>query len=154
MIPGLRDSRSGDETIVLDLVETVLAEYGLKANPRATDRDLSDIKAAYHDRGGVFRILEADDGRLIGSYGLYRISEDVCELRKMYLLPEYHGQGHGRKMMLDAFAQAKLLGFDEMVLETNSVLQNARKLYEKCGFRSYRPSHLSDRCDSAMRKSL
>ena len=149
----LRDSRSGDETDVLNLVETVLADYGLKTNPRATDKDLNDIKAAYHDRGGIFRILEAD-GRLIGSYGLYRVSKEVCELRKMYLLPEYHGQGQGRKMMNDAFAQAQLLGFNEMVLETNSVLHNAQKLYEKYGFKSYRSSHLSDRCDSAMRKQL
>lgn len=149
----LRDSKSGDEDKVLDLVRVVLAEYGLKTNPAATDKDLCDIRSEYSARGGIFRILEAE-GNIIGTYGLYRLSDSVCELRKMYLLPEHHGQGLGRKMMDDALFQARRLGFDEMILETNSVLKSARRLYEKYGFEPYEPDHLSDRCDSAMKKRL
>lgn len=102
----LRNSKAGDEDQVLGLVRAVLAEYGLKTNPATTDKDLDDIQSQYPARGGIFRILEVD-GKIVGSYGLYKISDSTCELRKMYLLPKYHGQGFGRKMMDDALSQAK-----------------------------------------------
>lgn len=149
----LRDSKRGDEVEVYRLVKNVLAKYGLSTNPAVTDKDLSDIQAEYADNGGAFRILEVD-GKVIGSYGLYRVSDEVCELRKMYLLPEHHGKGHGRKMMDDALAQARSRGFNEIVLESNSILKKALKLYEEYGFESYEPGHLSDRCDVAMRRRL
>jgi len=72
----------------------------------------------------------------------------------MYLLPELKGQGLGKKMMDDAFAVAKDLGFVEMTLETNSCLKEALGLYRKNRFREFTPSHLSDRCDLAMRRAL
>jgi putative acetyltransferase len=150
---ALRHSKRGDETDVYRLVTMVLAPYGLSTNLAGTDSDLTDIQGAYADRGGIFQILEAD-GEIIGSYGLYYISDTVCELRKMYLLPQYHGQGHGRSMMDDALVQARKLGFREMILETNSVLEKAQKLYEQYGFEPYEPGHLSDRCDMAMRLVL
>ena len=78
----------------------------------------------------------------------------MCELRKMYLLPQFRGQGHRRKMMDDALTQAERLGFAEMILETNSALKKARKLYEQYAFEPYEPHHLSDRCDAAMRRRL
>ncbi len=72
----------------------------------------------------------------------------------MYLLPELKGRGLGKTMMDDAIAVAKSLGFVEMTLETNSCLKEALALYRKYGFMEFTPSHLSDRCDLAMRKAL
>jgi len=149
----VRDFRRGDEADVYSLVETVLAEYGLNMDPDSTDKDLADIQAEYVDTGGTFRIVELD-GEIAGSYGLYPISTRVCELRKMYLLSAHHGRGIGRKMMEDLLSWAGRSGFTEIVLETNSVLERARKLYVRYGFVPYKPEHLSDRCDMAMRLRL
>lgn len=149
----LRDYKAGDEAVVYQIVSQVLAEYGLSANPGATDSDLSDVHKYYISGGGVFRVLCAG-GRLIGSYGLYPASASSCELRKMYLLPEFRGRGLGRKMMDDAIGKARALGFGEMILETNSCLKEARALYRKYGFAEFVPHHLSDRCDMAMKRML
>lgn len=149
----LRNYRPGDEDSVFQMVKTVLAEYRLSANSDVTDADLKDIQLSYISKGGVFRILESE-GRIVGSYGLYAMSIQSCELRKMYLLPEVRGQGLGKMMMDDAILKAKELKFTEMALETNSRLQEARELYRKYGFTEFIPDHLSDRCDLAMRKTL
>ena len=149
----IRDFRRGDEADVYCLVETVLAEYGLSMAPNSTDRDLGDIQAEYVDTGGTFRIVEVDD-KIAGSYGLYPVSTRVCELRKMYLLSSCQGRGIGRRMMEDLLSWAGKSGFTEIVLETNSVLERARKLYVRYGFVPYEPEHLSDRCDMAMRLRL
>ncbi|MBM4272599.1 MAG: GNAT family N-acetyltransferase, partial [Deltaproteobacteria bacterium] len=125
----------------------------LHTNPAVTDRDLSDISESYIRPGGVFRIVEVE-GEIAGSYGLYPVSVKVCELRKMYLMPVYQGRGIGKMMMDEALALARAKGFEEIVLETNSVLVRATQLYKKYRFEYYEPAHLSDRCDSAMRFRL
>lgn len=149
----LRDYRPGDEEDVFRIVKRVLAEYNLETNPEETDADLKDIHQSYILGGGAFRILESG-GRSIGSYGLYATTRVSCELRKMYLLPEFRGRGFGRKIMEDALRTAKALKFIEMTLETNSRLKEAIELYKANGFKEFMPSHLSDRCDLAMKRIL
>jgi putative acetyltransferase len=147
--PRLRPATNADCQRVVDLVYTVLGEYGLQPDPQGTDADLNDIEQSYLQRGGVFYVLEGKDGSIIGSYGLYPMEAGACELRKMYLHRDYRGEGHGRRMLKDALAKAKQLGFKRITLETASVLKEAIRLYESYGFQPYRPDHLSCRCDQA-----
>ncbi|MBS3762596.1 MAG: GNAT family N-acetyltransferase [Planctomycetes bacterium] len=149
----LRDYRHGDEQGVFQIVKEVLADYGLSTNPEVTDADLKDIDRFYISCGGTFKVLESD-GRIVGSYGLYPETASCCELRKMYLLPEFQGCGLGKKMLEDALSEARALGFSEMTLETNSCLKKALGLYRSYGFREFTPDHLSDRCDIAMKREL
>ena len=135
------------------LVKEVLTIYGLETNPEITDKDIGDIQRNYIDSKGYFALLE-DKGSVVGSYGILRLSDNVCELRKMYLKREYQGTGLGKLMMEDALIKAKGLGFKKMVLETNSVLKEAIGLYRKYGFKNFVPEHLSDRCDCAMERDL
>lgn len=152
--PQLRPATNADREQVKDLVYTVLAEYGLKHDPDTTDADLKDIEQFYLARGGAFRVLEAENGAIIGAYGLYPMGEESCELRKMYLRRDYRGQGLGRRLLDDALAEARRLGFKSVVLETASVLKEAIALYESYGFVPYQPDHLSSRCDQAYRMEL
>ena len=147
--PRLRDATNADCDAVRELVFAVLAEYGLKSDPGRTDADLSDIEQSYRARGGLFRVLESSDGSIIGAYGLYPMEDGTCELRKMYLRHQWRGQGLGRRLLDDALAQARRLGFARVVLETASVLKEAIALYERYGFAPYHPDHLSSRCDQA-----
>jgi putative acetyltransferase len=149
----LRDYQKGDEPEVMNLLKTVLAGYGLKTNPAVTDRDILDIEQSYLQNNGAFQVL-TEDKKIIGSFGIFKMSADVCELRKMYLYKSYHSLGLGKRLMTEAINAAKSLGYTEMVLETNSVLKEAKRLYEKFGFKEYQPDHLSDRCDYAMKLKL
>jgi putative acetyltransferase len=149
----LRKAESGEEDKIFELVKTVLSDYGLKTDPKGTDQDLSDIDRYYFNQDGWFSVID-QEGRIIGSYGIYRINDSVCELRKMYLLNEYQGQGLGKRMMEDALKKARELGYSEMILESNSVLTKALGLYRKYGFMVYTPAHLSDRCDLTMKRKI
>jgi putative acetyltransferase len=152
-MPILRCYKSGDESSVFALIKGVLGEYGLQTNPEATDKDLFDIEKYYVQRKGVFKVLE-ENNRIIGSYGIYQLSDTVCELRKMYLDKTFRGQGLGKLLLEDAFIEARKLGYQEMVLETNRTLKEAIWLYQKYGFEFFQPDHLSDRCDVAMRRGI
>ncbi len=145
----LRLASNEDLRAIVDVVYTVLGEYGLKPNPEDTDADLKDIEESYFNRGGLFSVLVDASGAIIGTYGLYRIDSGQCELRKMYLLWQYRKMGWGRKMMDAAIRQAGEFGCTTMTLETASVLKEAIGLYKSYGFMEYRPQHLALRCDQA-----
>jgi len=147
--PELRAANNSDCERVTAVVYGVLAEYGLKPDPAATDADIRDIESSYFERGGAFFVLEEKSGSIIGAYGLYRLDEQTCELRKMYLDKEYRGRGLGRMLLEDAMSKARRLGFKRIVLETASVLKEAIALYKSYGFVEYTPEHMSSRCDQA-----
>jgi len=149
----IRKIRKGEEINVLNIVKIVLSDYGLNIDPYSTDMDLSDIEKYYFNNNGWFAVLEKDN-EIIGSYGICKINKTTCELRKMYLLKKFQGQGLGKSMMDDALKKAKELGYSRMMLETNSNLNKALSLYYKYGFTEYKPDHLSDRCDLAMEKEI
>jgi len=147
--PRLREATNADAEQVRALVFTVLEEYGLEPDPDSTDADLDDIEQSYFASGGAFYVLEGSDNSIIGAYGLYRVANDTCELRKMYLCRDQRGQGYGKRLLDDAVARARQLGFARVTLETASVLKEAIALYERYGFAPYQPDHLSPRCDQA-----
>ncbi len=147
--PRLRVASNRDCKHIANLVFGVLGEYGLKPDPASTDADIKDIESSYFNRGGTFLVLEAEDGSIVGAYGLYPLEKHVCELRKMYLHKAFRGKGLGRLLLEDALSKAKQLGFRKIFLETASVLKEAIALYRSYGFVEYTPDHLSSRCDQA-----
>jgi putative acetyltransferase len=147
--PTLRPATNADCESVRSLVFEVLAEYGLRPDPGSTDADLADIEQSYFTRGGAFYVLESPTASIIGAYGLYRMDERTCELRKMYLRREFRGRGLGERLLEDALAHARRLGFEKVILETASVLKEAITLYQSYGFAPHHSDHLSARCDQA-----
>lgn len=130
------------------LVFDILREYGLEPDPDGLDRDLDDIEASYLDPGGVFELLESGEGKLLGTVGLYPLKEKQIELRKMYFLPELRGKGYGKTTLKRMIATAKEKGYEQIVLETASVLKEAIGLYEKFGFAEAIEKH-APRCDKS-----
>ncbi len=145
----IRPATNNDAGEVRALVFRVLAEYGLQSDLEATDADLKDIEANYTEAGGIFEVIEDGEGRLLGTIGLFRVNEQSCELRKMYLVPEIRGRGFGKLMLERAVRHARTLGFKRIVLETASVLNEAIRLYIRFGFQPMKRHHLAPRCDQA-----
>ncbi len=146
----LRPATPQDEPSVRVLVQSVLDEYGLGFDPTEIDADLEDLEAHYRKRGGRFDVLVNADAKIVGCVGLFPLVQGVCELRKMYLLPEVRGLGWGKKMLEFSLQQARLLGFQRLTLETDSVLKEATQLYTRYGFQPYLSNHLCCRCDTAL----
>ena len=147
-----RLAKNGDEKEVLKVIGDALSKYGLGLEPDGADFDVSDIEKYYLNNSGWFEVV-LDDNKIIGSVGVYHISDDECELRKMYLLEDYQGKGIGKKLMDDALNMGRELGYKVMTLQTNSLLHKAIPLYEKSGFK-YNSSEVCSRCDISMEKRL
>jgi putative acetyltransferase len=149
-----RTANNQDISAIKELVFKVLLEFGLQPDPSSTDADLDDIEANYLNHGGMFYVIENADGQIIGTGGIALSSSMVCELRKMYLAQSAREVGLGKKMLRLLLADAKKLGFQQVTLETASVLKHAIILYQGAGFLPYQPDHLSARCDQAFKLDL
>src|SRR5438132_1247743 len=150
----IRAATNGDTDKIRELVFGVLAEYGLKGDPDGTDSDLNDIEANYIARGGLFDVVETEDGKVVGTVGIFPKAEGVCELRKMYLLREARGKGLGKQLMERVLEQARVLGFRRIELDTSSRLVEAISLYKRYGFRPIECEHIPARCDQAFALDL
>jgi putative acetyltransferase len=144
----IRSASNLDVERVKSLIYNVLREYGLEPEPNGTDVDLNDIEANYINRGGIFELLENEDGELFGTVGLYPMDESTVELRKMYFSKSLRGQGIGANTLQRMIEKSKELGFQRIYLETATPLKEAIHLYEKFGFKPTCEVH-SPRCDHA-----
>lgn len=144
----VRSATNDDCGRVQSLVFGILREYGLAPDPDGTDRDIADIEAHYTNRGGIFEVIEDTQGNLLGTCGLYPMTEDTVELRKMYFAKELRGRGIGKKTLERMIHTARAMGFKKIYLETATVLKEAVRLYEKFGFEPSDEKH-TPRCDAA-----
>ena len=102
-----------------------------------------DVQAHYFDRRGIFLVV-LDDGRLIGTGAVRQIDDTICELKRMWLLPEYHGQGIGYRVIQMLFEFARTAGYKTIRLETGDQQKRAIQFYERVGFHHVAPFDDSD----------
>ncbi|NQY44025.1 MAG: GNAT family N-acetyltransferase, partial [Legionellales bacterium] len=77
-------------------------------------------------------------GKVVGGAGISQLentTDNICELQKMYFLPQARGKGLGARMMMNCLEKAKYLGYEKCYLETLPYMKSAVKLYEKTDFK-------------------
>ncbi len=111
-----------------------LEESIAKYSAQGILEDLDDIQKNYFDNGGTF-LVACNDNRVIGTGAIRYLEEGVCELKRLWLLTEYHGQGLGYRMMQELFQIARERGYKLMRLETDDEFQTrAVEFYKQLGF--------------------
>ncbi|WP_421657834.1 GNAT family N-acetyltransferase [Leptothermofonsia sp. ETS-13] len=150
----IRDWQSGDRTAAAEMIGSILAEYGLGWEPTGADRDVLHVEECYQSTGGEFWVVE-QHGKLIGTAAYHPIQRgtNAVEIRKMYLRPIARRQGLGRFLLEQLEAAIAARGFEQIWIETVSILQEAVKLYESSG---YQPASRveTERCDRVYVKFL
>src|SRR5688572_2844689 len=111
-----------------------LEEFMAEEESRNALKDIDDIQMHYFDRRGVFLVTEADT-QIIGTGAICQIAENVCELKRVFLLFEYHGKGLGYRIVMELMRIAREMRYEKMRLETAPVhLKRATALYQRLGF--------------------
>jgi putative acetyltransferase len=125
-----------DRQPIATVISTVLAEYGLGWEPAGADRDVLAIEECYLATGGAFWTICDPAGQVIGSAGYYPIARGhrAVEIRKMYILPAHRGQGLGKFVLQELEKAITAQGWQEIWVETASVLVEAVRLYESSGY--------------------
>ena len=141
------------------VIQQVLAEYGLNWEPGGADRDVLEVETHYLQCGGAFWVVEdsaqRENTRIVGTAAYYPTSRayKAVEIRKMYLLPEVRGQGLGRFLLQALENTIAQQGYQEVWVETASILKEAVLLYERNGYQPATGVETA-RCDRVYRKIL
>lgn len=108
-------------------------------------KDMDNIQKSYFENGGTFLGMFLD-GEMICTGALRRIDDEICELKRLWLLNEYHGQGLGYRMLQELLTIARSMGYQRVRLETDPIAQSrALAFYKQAGF--YEIPGYSDRGD-------
>ena len=97
------------------------------------DEELNIINSMYGSPTGC--LLLVYDNELPVACAAYRkIGEDICELKRMYIKPDYRRKGIGQEIMNILCTRSKLNGYRLMRLDTLDTMTPAIKLYSNNGF--------------------
>lgn len=134
----IREIKLEDNPKIAKTIRTILLEFGVpKVGTAYADVILDTLFEAYDIENAVYFVIEKDQ-KIYGGAGIKQLDNfngKVCELQKMYFLPEVRRIGLGSKMMNICLQKAKDFGFEQCYLETLPYMVDARKLYNKVGFK-------------------
>lgn len=119
-----------------DLIQKVLMEMGApKIGTAYSDPYLFNLFDVYSEPKTIYYVIEQEN-RIIGGAGIGTLVDGICELQKMYFLPECRGLGFGITMMNLCLEKAKEFGYEKCYIETMPYMESAQKLYKKVGFQN------------------
>ena len=151
----IRPATNEDVPSIKRIVFGVLKEYNLEPGESGKDIDLNNIELNYFAKDGYFGVaVETISNNMVGTFGLFPKTKNICELRKMYLLKNERGKGLGKFILSSAIAIAKEKQYSKIVLETISPLKEAISLYKQYGFKEITPAEINDRVDQAFELNL
>ena len=133
----IRPIRKTDNPAVGHIIRQVMTEYGaVGCSYSIADPEVDLMYEAYPAPGASFLVIE-QRGKILGCGGMGPLAEGdpgVCELRKMYLLPEMRGTGLGNRLLSMILDAARDAGYTLCYLETLEHMSQARHLYLRHGF--------------------
>ncbi len=137
MGPNIRPIQPEDDAQIATVIREVLIAHNVpKVGTAYADPQLDCMFETYNGPRSAYFVVE-QDGKILGGAGIAQLqneSDEICELQKMYFLPEARGRGLGSAMMDKCLSAARKIGFEKCYLETMPYMEAAQKLYKKSGF--------------------
>ena len=96
-------------------------------------KDMDNLVANYFNAGGTF-LVALNGEQVIGSGALRRLDAETAELKRMWLLEHYHGQGIGYRLITNLFDWARVNSYIRIRLQTSLEQVRALAFYRKIGF--------------------
>jgi len=104
--------------------------------------DVDNFQQAYVEDRGLFLVV-LDDDQLVGTGALKKLDGNIAELKRLWLLEEYHGQKIGYQVVSHLLDFARTHGYKKVRLQTGETQERALRFYSRLGFYqilSYRKS--------------
>ena len=103
------------------------------------DQELAGLPGDYAPPDGRLLLAQYRD-QLAGCVALHSLGSGICEMKRLYLRPQFRGKGLGRALAERVIAEARVMGCRKMRLDTvEPVMPNAVAMYRRLGFVEIEP---------------
>jgi ribosomal protein S18 acetylase RimI-like enzyme len=123
-------------------VRDLFAEYGdwveVDLSFQKFAEECSSLPVPYVRPAGAL-LLARSDGRAAGCCAIRPIDRDVCELKRLWVRPEFRGQAVARRLVITLIERARAAGYRGMKLDTLPQMTSATSLYFSLGFKECEP---------------
>jgi DNA-binding MarR family transcriptional regulator/GNAT superfamily N-acetyltransferase len=109
-------------------------EYGWNGEYEALVCEIGAAFIRNFRQGKEFCWIAELNGARAGAVFLVHRSDEEAQLRLLHVERSARGHGIGSKLAAECVATARKAGYRRMVLWTNDVLADARRIYERAGF--------------------
>ena len=126
----------------LDALRELLREYESLLRRHHTgpdfEKEIAGLPGEYAPPHGICLLVEEDD-QIAGCVVLRRLEEGICEMRRLYVRPEFRGRGIGRMATVALCREARRIGYRKVRLLSMRSMTEAIALYHSLGFREIAP---------------
>jgi putative acetyltransferase len=103
------------------------------------DEELAGLPGDYAPPAGRL-LLAFEDDQLVGCVALRELRASTCEMKRLFLRPEFRGRGLGRALVEKIIEEARQIGYKQMCLDTlPGTMDQAIALYSSIGFKEIEP---------------
>lgn len=121
------------------------ASLGVDLSFQNFEQEVATLPGAYARPHGRLFMAIADEAMaseggdlstcsIAGCVALRKIDSEICEMKRLYVRPEFRGHGAGRALADAAIEAAREIGYRRMRLDTLPQMTDAQNLYRVLGF--------------------
>jgi GNAT superfamily N-acetyltransferase len=118
-------------------VEVAKRDFGIDAEAESEHGLSTSIDELLVPRGRLY--LVEQEGIPVGLGGLKPVSDEIAEIKRMYIRPSARGRGLGRHLLEQLLVDARALEFQVVRLESAAFMPEAHALYRSAGFTAVPP---------------
>lgn len=143
----------------IEEAKAIFREYeqwlGLSLCFQSFEEELASLPGFYAPPDGRLYLARID-GETVGCIGLRKLSDGICEMKRLYLREAARGKGVGQALIEKVIADAREIGYAKMRLDTfPPKMGKAVSLYESHGFYEIEPYYENPHGDTLfMEKQL
>lgn len=98
------------------------------------DDEMAAMPGKYAPPTGELLLARDGAGAAVGCVAIRPLSEGVCEMKRLYVLPTTQGTGVGKALVTQIINVAQQLGYAEIRLDTLPRMEAALRMYRSLGF--------------------
>lgn len=96
--------------------------------------ELAGLPGKYSPPDGALLLALSEKEEPGGCVAMRKLEKGICEMKRLYVRPQFRGCGLGRKLAVRIIEEAAALNYETMLLDTLDRLKAAMVMYESIGF--------------------